>query len=136
MENYLFTLPENERNTVKEFLLMQQERIENLEKLVDQLQRSIYSMKWKLKGFKSISELHILATKVKDNIDKNTQRICYHIDTFDVFIEFLYIQNQFMIEDLLKSRDFSHIQIIITQDNPDSYYPDSKWKYLSTLLKN
>jgi hypothetical protein len=43
MENYLFTLPENERNTVKAFLLMQQERIENLEKTVHQLQRSIYS---------------------------------------------------------------------------------------------
>ena len=149
MENYLFTLPENERNTVKEFLLMQQERIENLEKTVHQLQqgrienlektvhqlqRSIYSMKWKLKGFKSISELHILATKVKDNLDKNTHRICYHVDTFDVFIEFLYIQNQFIIEDLLQNKDFSHIQIIITRDNPCSYYSDSKWEYLSNLI--
>ena len=134
MENYLFTLPENERNTVKEFLLMQQERIENLEKTVHQLQRSIYSMKWKLKGFKSISELHILATKVKDNLDKDTHRICYHVDTFDVFIEFLYIQNQFIIEDLLQNNDFSHIQIIITRDNPCSYYSDSDWEYLSNLI--
>lgn len=136
MEDYLFTLPENERNTVKAFLLMQQERIENLEKTVNQLQRSIYSIKWKLKGFNSISELKILDTKVKENIYKFTQRICYHEDTFDVFIEFLYIQNQFIIEDLLKNINLSHIQIITTQDYPDSYYPSSKWKYLYDLIKN
>lgn len=135
MEDYLFTLPENERNTVKAFLLMQQERIENLEKTVHELRCSRLSRKWKLKGFTSISELEIIATKVKD-IDLLAHRICYHIDTFDVFIEFLDINNKFVIQDFLNNINFNHIEISTTKDNATSYYPDSKWKYLSNLIKN
>ena len=126
MEDYLFTLPENERNTVKAFLLMQQERIENLEKTVHELRCSRLSKMWKLKGFTSISELEILATKVKD-IDLLAHRICYNKNTFDVFIEFWDINSKFAIEDLLKNINFSHIEIITTRENV-SYYNVSCYK--------
>ena len=129
MDDYLFTLPEDERKTVKAFLLMQQERIENLEKVVNELQYGRSSKMWILQGFKSC-DLQSLSSKMSSSHQfSHTRRICYHVDTSDVFIEFLDFKNKLVIEDFLKQIEMNHISIAVSQ-SVCSYYVESKWKYL------
>ena len=50
VDSILYMLPENEKNTVQAFLLMQHERIEALESLYTSLRDDIWSQKWRIKN--------------------------------------------------------------------------------------
>jgi len=130
MDDILFTLPEHERGTIKSFLLMQQERIEKLEKMVYQLQFGRSSKTWRLQGFQSIAELQTMVILEFSVLNLYTQRICYHVDTFDVHIDFLDFRNQLFMDDLLEKIGMKHITAKIINESVCSYYAQSKWKYL------
>ena len=88
IDSILFMLPENERNTVKSFLLMQHERIESLESLYTKIIDDVWNDKFIIKNLKE-DQLKYLSELLYKK-DQNIEFCCilYNQDTNDIYIKF------------------------------------------------
>ena len=144
-ESLLNTVPENDKNTVKAFLLMQQERIEALETIVYELQNGISSRMWYVEGL-SLDDLRLLADKIlKLNVNSNNCSYYVFIEKFNIkctfydrftfkfHIEFKDFKNKLFIKDLISVN--KPLNIYRSDDSPNGYYTKPNWQYLSKILE-
>jgi hypothetical protein len=135
MESILELLPNNEKQNVKAFLLMQQERIEKLEELIQKLVYAQSSKYWIISGISSIS----MIMEIKKVIKKKSgiRNFIYNTKNYYIFINFDGYINKVYIEELLEDSkiDMTNIKIE-TSDYSITVYNGqfiSEWQHVSSI---
>ena len=127
VDSILYMLPENEKNTVQAFLLMQHERIEALESLYTSLRDDIWSQKWRIKNVTE-DQLIVLANAIyKDQIFYNCR---YHQKTKNIFIKFHSIRCRAFVFEWVRR----HITINLNDISPsEELVLETDWNQLWVL---
>ena len=134
IDSILFLLPEDERNTIKSFLLMQHERIERLESLYVSLRDDLWSKEWEIKNITESELIKVNEMLHQQNYRNVYQNAHYNIFSKNLFIQFKTIRCQACLIEMFNNIDIDIKNNIMTS-KPIVYYSNG-WKPLWVWVRD